>query len=199
LTADLGWATVYLVRKETMGLTDRWAEFIYQVATTRSKLKIIATPLGLIFWFSLGVLLVFASLWLDKFLPVQLLIPTLANISLSVLLLVVGSTLCLWTIYSFVRAKGSPVPINPPQRLVTTGLYSRVRNPMVAGWIIMMFGVGVLLNSISLIFIFTPLFLLLNIIYLKTIEEKEMEKKFGQEYLKYKGSVPMFIPRFRRR
>jgi len=70
---------------------------------------------------------------------------------------------------------------------------------MVTGWIIMMFGVGVLLNSISLIFIFTPLFLLLNILYLKTIEEKEMEKKFGQEYLKYKESVPMFIPRFRRR
>ncbi len=182
-----------------MNLTDRWAEFIYQVATTRSKLKIITTPLGLIFWFSLGVLLVFASLWLEKFLPAQLLIPTLANISLSVMLLVIGSTLCLWTIYSFVRAKGSPVPINPPQRLVTTGLYSRVRNPMVTGWIIMMFGVGVLLNSISLIFIFTPLFLLLNILYLKTIEEKEMEKKFGQEYVKYKESVPMFIPGFRRR
>jgi protein-S-isoprenylcysteine O-methyltransferase Ste14 len=182
-----------------MSLADRWAEFIYQGATTRSKLKIVATPIGLIFWFSLGVLLVFASLWLDKFLPVQLLIPTLANISLSGLLLLIGATLCLWTIYSFVRAKGSPVPLNPPQRLVTTGLYSWVRNPMVTGWIMMMFGVGVLLNSISLIFIFTPLFLLLNILYLKAIEEKEMEKKFGQEYLKYKESVPMFIPRFRRR
>ncbi|MBA7597077.1 hypothetical protein ES703_04072 [subsurface metagenome] len=182
-----------------MGLTDSWAEFIYQAATSGNKTKIIATPLGLIFWFSLGVLLVFASLWLDKFLPAQLLIPTLANISLSVLLLLIGATLCLWTIYSFIKARGSPVPLNPPQRLVTTGLYSRVRNPMVAGWIIMMFGVGVLLNSISLILIFTPLFLLLNILYLKTIEEKEMEKKFGQEYLKYKESVPMFIPRFRRR
>jgi len=31
------------------------------------------------------------------------------------------------------------------------------------------------------------------------VEEKEMEKKFGREYLKYKESVPMFIPRFRRR
>ncbi|GAI54761.1 unnamed protein product [marine sediment metagenome] len=82
---------------------------------------------------------------------------------------------------------------------MTTGLYSQARNPMVAGWIIMMFGVGALLDSFSLISIFTPLFLMLNILYLKTIEEKEMEKKFGKEYLKYKGSVPMFIPRFRRR
>ena len=67
---------------------------------------------------------------------------------------------------------------------------------MVLGWIIMLFGLGVLLKSISLIFIFTPLFIFLNVLYLKTIEEKEMEKKFGRQYLEYKESVPMFIPRF---
>jgi len=66
---------------------------------------------------------------------------------------------------------------------------------MVLGWFMVLFGVGILLNSVSLIFIFTPLFILVNVIYLKTVEEKEMEKKFGQEYLKYKESVPMFIPR----
>ena len=182
-----------------MGLADRWAEFIYKLATSKNRLKIIATPLGLVFWFGLGVLLVFASLWLDNILPVRLTLPAPVGISLSVLLLVIGVALCFWTIYNFVKAKGSPVPINPPKRLVTTGLYSRVRNPMVSGWIVMMFGVGVRLDSISLIFIFTPLFLLLNILYLKTIEEKEMEKKFGQEYIEYRESVPMFLPRFRRK
>ena len=179
-----------------MGLGDRWAEFIYRVATTRSKLKIIMTPVGLTFWFGFSALLVFVSLWLDKFLPVRLALPIPTNLFLSVPLLVIGVTLCLWTVYGFLKARGSPVPLNPPQRLVATGLYSRVRNPMVLGWFIMLFGVGILLNSISLIFIFTPLFLLLNILYLKTVEEKEMEKKFGQEYLKYRKSVPMFIPRF---
>lgn len=182
-----------------MSLADRWAEFIYRIATTRSKLKIVLTPVGLTFWFGLGVLLVFASLWLDKFLPVQLSFSIPTNIFLSVPLLVIGATLCLWTIYSFLKARGSPVPLNPPRRLVTTGLYSWVRNPMIIGWVIMLFGVGLLLNSISLIFVFTPLFILLNVLYLKTIEEKEMEKKFGQEYLKYKESVPMFIPRFRKK
>jgi protein-S-isoprenylcysteine O-methyltransferase Ste14 len=88
------------------------------------------------------------------------------------------------------------VPLNPPQKLITSGLYAEIRNPMVLGWIIMLFGIGILLKSISLLFIFTPLFILLNILYLKTVEEKEMEKKFGQEYLSYKQSVPMFIPRF---
>ena len=91
------------------------------------------------------------------------------------------------------------MPLNPPQKLITTGLYSQIRNPMLLGWIIMLFGVGILLNSISLILIFTPLFILLNILYLKTIEEKEMEKKFSEEYLEYKKGVPMFIPRLGKR
>ena len=142
------------------------------------------------------MLLVFASLWLDELLPVGLSLPTPTNIFVSVPVLVIGAILALGTIVTFIRARGSPVPLNPPKKLVTTGFNSRIRNPMLLGWIIMLFGVGILLNSISLILIFTPLFILLNILYLKTIEEKEMEKKFGEEYLKYKKSVPMFIPRF---
>jgi protein-S-isoprenylcysteine O-methyltransferase Ste14 len=38
----------------------------------------------------------------------------------------------------------------------------------------------------------------INVLYLKAIEEKEMEKKFGRDYLEYKSKVPMFIPKFRR-
>lgn len=182
-----------------MSVGERWAELIYRLATTSGKLKVVLTPVGVTSWVGLGVLLVFGSLWLDKFLPVKLALAVPTNFFLSVPVLIIGATLCLWTIYGFLKARGSPVPVNPPQRLVTTGLYSWVRNPMLLGWIIMLFGVGILLNSISLIFIFTPLFILLNVLYLKAVEEKEMEKKFGQEYVKYKESVPMFIPRFRRR
>ena len=182
-----------------MSLTDRWAEFIYRIATTKNKLKIIITPIGIIFWFSLSVVFVLASLWLDKLLPVHRLFSPPTNLFLSVPLLVMGSSLALWTVYNFYKARGSPVPLNPPKELVTTGLYSRVRNPMLLGWFILLFGLGILLNSISLLFIFFPLFILLNVLYLKTIEEKEMEKKFGRQYLKYKESVPMFIPRFGKR
>ena len=182
-----------------MSLGDRWAEFIYRVATTTSKLKIILTPVGIIFWFGLSLLFVFASLWLDKFLPLNLLFSPPNNMYLSLPPLVIGATLCLWTVYSFVRASGSPVPFNPPKKLVTTGLNSQVRNPMLLGWFIMLFGLGILLNSVSLLLIFIPLFVLLNVLYLKTIEEKEMEKKFGKEYLEYKKRVPMFIPRFGQR
>ena len=79
--------------------------------------------------------------------------------------------------------------------MITTGLYSYVRNPMLLGLFIFVIGLGILFGSLSLIFIFTPLFILINVLYLKAIEEKEMEKKFGREYLEYKKKVPMFIPK----
>ena len=151
------------------------------------------TPVAIVFWFGLSTLFIFASLWLDKPMPVNISIPQPANIVLTVVLLVSGSTLTLMTVYDFIKARGSPVPFNPPRELVTTRLNSKIRNPMVLGWFIMLFGLGILLNSFSLIVIFTPLFILLNVLYLKTIEEREMEKKFGVAYLEYKRRVPMFI------
>jgi protein-S-isoprenylcysteine O-methyltransferase Ste14 len=156
------------------------------------------TPVGIIFWFGLSALFVFAPLWLDRLWSIQLPLAAPTSIFISMPLIVIGATLALWTVYTFIKARGSPVPLNPPQRLVTSGLYSRVRNPMVLGWTIILFGAGILLNSLSLILIFTPLFILINVLYLKIIEEKEMEKKFGEEYLKYKQTVPMFIPRLRK-
>ncbi len=182
-----------------MNLTDRLAEVIYRLATTKNKLRIILTPVGATFWLSILVVLVFASVWLDQFFSLTLFISSPVKFTLAILLLLVASTLIGWSILSFIRARGTPVPVNPPKKLVVTGLYIHLRNPMVLGYIVLLYGIGVLLSSFSLILISAPLFSLLNFLYLKTIEEKEMEKKFGQQYLEYKRNVPMFIPEFGRR
>ncbi|MBA7666493.1 hypothetical protein ES703_74574 [subsurface metagenome] len=104
----------------------------------------------------------------------------------------------LWSILHFIKVKGTPVPFNPPPKLVTTGPYSYIRNPMLSGVFILMFGFGILFRSISLVFIFTPLFILFNFLELKSIEEPELEKRLGKDYLEYKKSVPMFFPRFKK-
>ena len=109
-----------------------------------------------------------------------------------------GLFLMLWSILHFIKVKGTPVPFNPPPKLVTTGPYSYIRNPMLSGVFILMFGFGILFRSISLVFIFTPLFILSNFLELKTIEESELEKRLGKDYSKYKKSVPMFFPRFKK-
>lgn len=178
-----------------MGASDRIAEIIYRIATARSRFKVIITPIGIMFWLSLGALLILAALWLDRFWPVTFTSGPV-SILLSVPWLLIGAGAVLWPVYRFFKAGGSPVPLNPPQELVMTGIYARVRNPMILGWVFLLLGLGLLLNSISLILVFTPLFLLINLWYLKNIEEKELEKKFGQRYVKYKQTVPMFIPKF---
>ena len=68
---------------------------------------------------------------------------------------------------------------------------------MVTGIYLCFFGVGLLIGSLSLIVFYTPLFIILMHFYLVKVEEKELELKFGQEYLDYKKRVPMYLPRWR--
>ena len=155
-------------------------------------------PIALVIFFGIVVLFVFASFWLDKWLTCLHFSPTWWSLGLGWLLTIVGFIIMFWPVIAFFSTRGTPVPFNPPPKLITTGLYAYIRNPMILGLFIFMLGLGVLFGSLSFIFIFTPLFIVLNVLYLKAIEEKEMEKKFGREYLEYKKRVPMFIPRFKK-
>jgi len=68
---------------------------------------------------------------------------------------------------------------------------------MHTGIYILLFGFGVLFRSVSLVAIFSPLFILLDVLELKKIEETELERRLGREYLEYKKKVPMFFPRLK--
>jgi protein-S-isoprenylcysteine O-methyltransferase Ste14 len=68
---------------------------------------------------------------------------------------------------------------------------------MLTGIFILLFGIGLMPGSISLTFIFTPLFILVNIWELEAIEEPELVKRLGEEYLAYRNKTPMFIPKIR--
>ncbi|HEX75846.1 MAG TPA: isoprenylcysteine carboxylmethyltransferase family protein [Dehalococcoidia bacterium] len=182
-----------------LNLWDRCAEFVYRVATGSKGRRVLVTPVVASFYLGLTALFVFASFWVDRWLAFpHFIISSWWSLGLSVPLLIPGCVIMEWTLIAFLRTRGTPVPFNPPPKLITTGLYAYVRNPMLLGLFLLMFGLGILFSSLSLIFIFTPLFILLNVLYVKVIEEKEMEKKFGEEYLEYKRKVPMFIPKLKK-
>ncbi len=178
-----------------MTLRDKWVNLFYRAATSSRKVRTLLTPAGGAFFFTLVTLFIVVSLWIDELLEFPKLLSTPLNIIVSVPILAIGLFLMLWSVLHFVKVKGTPVPFNPPPKLVTTGPYTYVRNPMLTGLFILLFGLGVLFRSISLVSIFTPLFILLNLLELKAIEEPELEKRLGKEYLEYKKRVPMFIPR----
>jgi len=160
-------------------------------------MRTLLTPAGALFFFAFVALFIIGSLQVDKALGFPGLLPTSVNIILSAFILAIGLFLMLWSILHFIKVKGTPVPFNPPPRLVTSGPYAYVRNPMLTGVFILFFGLGVLFRSISLVGIFTPLFILLNMWELRAVEEPELEKRLGKEYLEYKKRVPMFIPRLK--
>lgn len=131
--------------------------------------------------------------------PFPGLLPNGWNELISLPFIIIGLWFAGWSILRFLIAKGTPVPLNPPPKLVETGPYAYTRNPMLTGVFFLIFGLGLWFNSISVAFIFTPIFIALNILQIKLIEEPELELRLGQQYLEYKNRVPMFIPNLRPR
>ena len=70
---------------------------------------------------------------------------------------------------------------------------------MLTGVFFLLFGIGFAINSLSLVVFFTPLYILANLWEIKEIEEPELVKRIGEEYVAYKRRTPMFIPGMRLR
>jgi protein-S-isoprenylcysteine O-methyltransferase Ste14 len=121
------------------------------------------------------------------------------QIILGVLLIAGGFYLAMWSIQAQITiGRGTPLPMMPTQKLVVIAPFTCCRNPMTLGTGIGYLGIGVLLGSYSaLVLVLIVIFLLL--LYIKFIEEKELEARFGAEYVAYKRTTPFILPRLRRR
>ena len=77
----------------------------------------------------------------------------------------------------------------PPSSLVTSGVYSHLRNPMYVGLLLFVFGLGIIFGSDWTIVMLVPMALALH--YGAVLpEERYLEVKFGDDYRHYKASVP---------
>jgi protein-S-isoprenylcysteine O-methyltransferase Ste14 len=177
-----------------MTLKTKWIETIHNMATGSRKIRNLFTPLGALFFALLVFLLVIIALQVDRLIGITDIFPRPLSIILALPIFLVAFILIGWSVLNFLRAKGTPVPFNPPPQLVTTGPYAYVRNPMLTGVFALLFGFGLLLGSFSLLFMFTPLFILFNVWELKAIEEPELVRRLGQDYIEYRKKTPMFFP-----
>ena len=178
-------------------MRERWIDLLYRAATSTRRTRTLLTPLGLTVFGVFTALFVLAGLLVDKLLGLPDLIPSGARNSVSLPLIAFGVVLTAWSALHFLKVKGTPVPFNPPPEVVNSGPYRYSRNPMVMGVFILLFGIGFAFNSISLVFLFTPLYVLVNIWELRHIEEPELVRRLGDEYLEYRNRTPMLIPRLR--
>ncbi len=106
-----------------------------------------------------------------------------------------GFYLIISTMRLFSSVKfGSPASWNPINKLIVTGPYAYVRNPMLIGVFFVLGGECLLFQSMVLSG-YLVFFVLINALYFPLVEEKELSARYGKVYDIYKANVPRFFPR----
>ncbi len=106
-----------------------------------------------------------------------------------------GGSLLVWCVLTFAFiGKGTPVPFDPPRRLVVRGPYRFVRNPMAIGAGITLAGAALFYESLPLL-AFTGIFVVVVHLFVVVYEEPVLQRTFGEEYAAYSGSVRRWWPR----
>jgi len=79
------------------------------------------------------------------------------------------------------------------ERIVTSGVYSRVRHPQYLGGLLSHVGITLLFSALYSL-ISTPM--IIGLVYLiSRKEETELVREFGKEYEDYQKQIPMLVPR----
>ena len=109
--------------------------------------------------------------------------------------LIVGLALMAWCVLDFgLRGRGTPAPTDPPKRLVISGPYEWVRNPMYVGAGLVLLGEAVFWEAPRLLVYLTS-FAVATHLFVVCYEEPALRRKFGEEYRRYCQRVPRWFPR----
>lgn len=113
-----------------------------------------------------------------------------------ILLIAVGLAAIAWSFIEFVKAEGTPVPVASPPRLVVSGCYRYVRNPIYVGFLVVMAGEVLLFGSAALLE-YTALAWCVGAAAVRFYEEPRLARRFGADYQDYRRHVRAWIPRLR--
>ncbi len=134
------------------------------------------------------------TMWLlNQYLPLLRFIESPWN-NLGIAIIVIAIVLDSSSLFLFFKKRTTVNPMKPSntQGLVTTGLYKITRNPMYVGLLVILFGYGIWLGSLTPFLILPAFYWLITNMQIKP-EERVLEEKFGQEYLDYKSKVKRWL------
>ena len=133
-------------------------------------------------------------MWLlNRHLPIAEVIPPPWNkIGLGIIL--IAASFDVWSLFLFLKKRTTPNPMKPENTtgIVSTGLYQYSRNPMYLGLLIILFGFGLWLGSLSPFLMLPVFYWVITEMQIKP-EESMLEQKFGKEYLDYKNRVRRWL------
>ena len=141
------------------------------------------------------------SIWLTNILQLPWIFPLhqLVGMVVGVILLVAGFLIWVSAMKTLKLRRAFGKDIYKPEgssRLITTGIYASVRNPIYLGVSVMLLG-WFFVFQLTFFLILTILFLI-HFYFVAKWEERELTRRFGDEYLRYKSEVGFFIPHFRK-
>jgi protein-S-isoprenylcysteine O-methyltransferase Ste14 len=156
--------------------------------------KIASLMVGSIFFLAiLPSIFILIGLLLKNYIPVKL------NRVIEMIIACIGIIIGLWfliwtTITQWKTGKGTPAPNAPTHYLIVTGPYKYCRNPIEFGAILYYLGIGTFIDGIIAGITSCVLGFIIGSVYHKFIEEKELEERFGEAYIRYKEHTPFVFP-----
>ena len=107
---------------------------------------------------------------------------------LGIVLIIFGSAVNLWADSIFKKEKTTVKPHEKPSVLIVSGPFRLSRHPMYLGMTAILFGIAILLGSLTSFILLVIFVILMQKLFIPT-EEKNLEATFGQKYLDYKKKV----------
>jgi protein-S-isoprenylcysteine O-methyltransferase Ste14 len=89
---------------------------------------------------------------------------------------------------------GTPAPIAPPTRLIVTGLYRHVRNPMYVAVMSLVLGQALLFGQPALLGYALLVWITFHL-FVVGYEEPTLRDQFPEDYQRFTRAVPRWIPR----
>jgi len=172
-------------------------ERLHKLTQSSAPLRWILTIIGGSGFLFAMFLMIYGGLAIDRLLGRNWDLISLPSLIISSPVLILSVFLMLWSAVKFFLSQGSPMPANPPKKLVVTGLYQYTRNPMQTGVYGTLLGFSILYQSPGALLL-TMGWMTLLTFWLVKVEEPELEKRLGQAYLEYKARVPRWGLRFKK-
>jgi protein-S-isoprenylcysteine O-methyltransferase Ste14 len=109
--------------------------------------------------------------------------------------LAIGICIYSWTVWDFATlGRGTPMPIDPPKRLVVKGMYRYMRNPMYLGVVLIILGWAGLFAEWRLLIYALAVVIVIHL-FVVLYEEPRLQELFGDDYTTYRRSVGRWFPR----
>ena len=160
--------------------------------------RVLAMLGSMVFFFAApGTVVALVPWWMSRW-RIQATFPASSVLRFVGAILVITGILVLTDSFAqfALQGLGTPAPVSPPRRLVATGLYRYVRNPMYLAVVSAIVEQALFFGSLGLL-AYVALLAIIVHLFVVGYEEPKLRATFEDEYEAFCANVPRWRPRLR--